>query len=72
VSLGGSIAHVIATARCVRDRAGLGKQVPIVIFCIESIAGGGEVSIGNNVYLTRPDNFNQLRALLRRLLHAAT
>jgi DNA-binding response OmpR family regulator len=72
VSLGGSLAHVIATARRVRDRAALGEQAPIVIFCIESIAEGGEVSIGNNVYLTRPDNFNQLRALLRRLLHPAT
>jgi two-component system, OmpR family, response regulator PhoP len=70
VSLGGSLAHVIATARRVRDRAALGEQVPIVIFCVESIAEGEEVSIGNNVYLTRPDNFNQLRALLRRLLHA--
>jgi CheY-like chemotaxis protein len=72
VSLGGSVAHVIATARRIRDRAALGEQVPIVIFCIESIAEGGEVSIGNNVYLTRPDNFNQLRALLHRLLYASS
>ena len=69
VSLGGSVAHVIATARRIRDRAGLSEQVPIVIFCIESVGEGEEVGIGNNVYLTRPDHFNQLRALLHRLLH---
>jgi two-component system response regulator PhoP len=72
VSLGGPLDNVIATACRVRGRAGLGEQVPIVIFCIDSIAEGGEVSIGNNVYLTRPDNFNQLRVLLQRLLHVAS
>jgi hypothetical protein len=46
----------------------LGEHVPIVIFCVEDIAEGAEVSIGNNVYLTGPDDFNQLRALLNRLL----
>jgi CheY-like chemotaxis protein len=67
-SQGGDPTHVIATARRVRTRAQLGEHVPIVIFCIEAIAEGAEVTIGNNVYLTRPDNFNQLRAPLSRLL----
>jgi hypothetical protein len=30
---------------------------------------GDEVAIGQNVYITRPDNFNQLRTLLARLLN---
>jgi DNA-binding response OmpR family regulator len=69
VSLGGS-PHpaVIATARRIRERAGLGHDIPIVVFCVESLAEGAEVEIGENVYLTRPDNFDQLRGLLRRLL----
>jgi DNA-binding response OmpR family regulator len=70
VSLGGDPTEVIATARRVRARAELGEQVPIVIFCIEALAEGAEVNIGKNIYLTRPDNFNQLRTLITRLLAA--
>jgi hypothetical protein len=40
-----------------------------VVFCIAEIDEGGEVAIGKNVYMTRPDNFNQLRTLLARLLN---
>jgi DNA-binding response OmpR family regulator len=71
VSPGGTPAHVTATACRVRDRAALGDKVPIVIFDDESIAEGGEDDIGDNVHLIRPDNFNQVRALIRRLLHTA-
>ena len=42
-----------------------------MIFDDESIAEGGEDDIGDNVHLIRPDNFNQVRALIRRLLHTA-
>ena len=69
VSLGGLAIDVIATAARIRDRAQLSQAVPVVLFCIETIAEGAEVEIEGNVYLTRPDNFDQLRALLRRLLH---
>ena len=68
VSLAGLHAAVIATARQIRLRAELSDVVPIVIFCIAEIGEGDEVAIGQNVYLTRPDNFNQLRTLLGRLL----
>jgi hypothetical protein len=40
-----------------------------VVFCIAEIDEGDEVTIGKNVYITRPDNFNQLRTLLARLLN---
>jgi DNA-binding response OmpR family regulator len=70
LSPGGAPAHVIPIARRVRDRAALSDQVPIVIFDDDSIAEGEELNIGDQVYLTRPDNFNQLRALLCRLLPA--
>lgn len=68
VSLAGLPGEVIATARRVRERADVGEDVPVVVFCIEEIAEGDEVAIGQNVYVTRPDNFNQLRSLLIRLL----
>ncbi len=51
-----------------RDHAELGQGVPAVIFCVDQIAEGAEVQIGKNIYATRPDNFEQLRGFLRRLL----
>jgi DNA-binding response OmpR family regulator len=68
VSLGGPPREVVTTARDIRERAGLGESVPVVLFCIEEVGEGDEVAIGQNVYVTRPDNFNQLRNLLARLL----
>ena len=70
VSLAGSTSEVISTARRIREVAEVGEQVPVVIFCIESIAEGDDLAIGENVHVSRPDNFNQLRRLLTRLLHA--
>lgn len=69
VSLAGSPHEVIASARQIRDRALLGDDVPIVIFCVVELSEGDEVGLGHNLHITRPDNFNQLRSLLRRLLN---
>ena len=68
VSLAGLPREVILSARRIRESAALGEDVPVVVFCINDIAQGDEVAIGENVHLTRPDNFNQLRSLLARLL----
>ena len=68
VSLAGLSSEVIVTARRIRERAEVGDQVPVVIFCVESIGEGDDVAIGQNVHVSRPDNFNQLRRLLTRLL----
>src|SRR6266852_4559877 len=68
VSLAGLPSEVIAAARRIREHADLGNQVPVVIFCFESIAEGDDLAIGENVHVSRPDNFNQLRRLLTRLL----
>lgn len=70
VSLAGLPGKVILTAQQIRDNIDAGEQIPVVVFCIEDLAEGEEVAIGRNVYLTRPDNFNQLRSLLARLLQA--
>jgi hypothetical protein len=43
-----------------------------MVFWIEDIDEGEEVALEGNVYLTRPDSFNQLRGLLARLLNEKT
>ena len=68
VSLAGLPVDVIAAARAIREDAELDENVPIVLFCIDEIGEGDEVAVGRNVHVTRPDNFNQLRSLLSRLL----
>ena len=68
VSVAGLPHEVVTAARQIRELAALGENVPVVVFCIAEINEGDEVAIGKNVYLTRPDNFNQLRKLLARLL----
>ena len=68
VSLAGLPGDVILAARRIRDRAEVGEDVPVVVFCNEEIGEGDEIAIGQNVHVTRPDNFNQLRSLITRLL----
>ena len=68
VNLGGLPAEVIAAARRIREGAQLSEELPVVIFCIASVNEGEEIELGDNIYATRPDNFNQLRSFLRRLL----
>jgi CheY-like chemotaxis protein len=68
VSLAGLPREVIGSARRIRQKAGIVEDVPVVVFCIDEIAQGDEVAIGENVHVTRPDNFDQLRSLLARLL----
>ena len=69
VSLAGLPSEVILSARRIREGAAIGEDVPVVVFCVDEIAQGDEIAIGENVHVTRPDNFNQLRSLLARLLH---
>jgi len=69
VSLAGAPRDVIVSACRIREKAAIGEDVPVVVFCVDEVAQGDEVEIGKNVYVTRPDNFNQLRSLLARLLH---
>ncbi|HZI88209.1 MAG TPA: response regulator [Pyrinomonadaceae bacterium] len=69
VSLTGLTGEVLAMVHRLRERMAVRDQIPVVIFYVEDIAEGQEVAIGGNIYLTRPDNFNQLRSLVARLLH---
>ena len=61
---------LVATALRLRQRAKLSAEVPVVIFYVETIAEGAEVEVERNVYVTRPDNFNQLRTFMGRLLQS--
>ncbi len=72
VSLPGSPNEVILAVTRIRESAAAVRQVPVVIFCVENIAEGDEIAIGQNIHLTLPDNFNQLRGLLARLLARPT
>jgi CheY-like chemotaxis protein len=69
VNLAGSPEEVIAAARRISRNASLQDRVPMVVFCVEGIEGA-EVHLGGNLYTTRPDNFNDLRQLLQRLLNS--
>jgi DNA-binding response OmpR family regulator len=69
VSLAGLPREVVFSARSIRQRAEVGDCVPVVVLCNEGIAEGDEVEIGDDVHVTRPDNFNQLRSLIARLLN---
>jgi len=68
VSLGVTQEAALGTARRIRKGAAIGEGAPVVIFCIDTVAEGAEVDIGENAYVTRPDNFNQLRVFVDRLL----
>jgi DNA-binding response OmpR family regulator len=68
VSLAGLPSEVLGSGRRIRESAAAGDDVPVVIFCFDEIPAGAEVAIGKNVHIAQPDNFNQLRGLLSRLL----
>ena len=58
--------EVLATVCRIRERSAVGDQIPVVFW--DEDLDQGEVALEENVHLTRPDNFNQLRDLLARLL----
>lgn len=63
--------NVLVKATHVRKEAGVDDAIPVVVFCAQDISEGDEVAIGGNVHLTNPDNFNQLRSLIARLLETS-
>jgi CheY-like chemotaxis protein len=68
MSLGLGLEFILATALRIREQASLSQDVAIVVFCVPTIPEGAEMEISKNVYVIRPDNFNQLRELLHKLL----
>jgi DNA-binding response OmpR family regulator len=70
LSRGAPTELMITKALRIRKRAGLTEGVPIVIFSVDALPEGAEVERRGGIYLTRPDNFDQLRKFLRRVLKA--
>lgn len=68
ISLAGTPEQVLTTAQRIRERGGLGLQTPVVIFSIATIPEGAEEELSGNIHVTVPDNFDQLRALLTRVV----
>jgi two-component system alkaline phosphatase synthesis response regulator PhoP len=71
VSLEGTPSEVLIRGERIRESAAAGEEVPIVVFGFDEIEAGAEVAIGKNVHITHPNNFNQLRDLLSRLLRSS-
>jgi len=68
ISPSGTTEHIVSTARRIRQQGGLTENTPIVIFSVTNFPEGLEDEIGGNIFVTAPDNFDQLRALLVRVL----
>jgi CheY-like chemotaxis protein len=68
MSLGLDAIQTAEVGRRVRESSWLNGSVPIVIFCVATLPEGAEAEVGYNIFMTRPDNFDQLRKLLNRLV----
>ena len=68
VSLDGKTDDIVAGIHRIREQAALTENMPIVIFCAEESPKNDEVNVERNIYFTCPDNFNQLRNFISRLL----
>ena len=68
ISVDGEIKEVIAAAVRIRRRAALNLNLPIIIFCVGELKEGAEAAVGQNIYLAHPNNFNQMRRFISRLL----
>ena len=70
ISLGTDVANSVLTTRRIREVACLNHRVPVVVFGVPGLPEGAEQVTGDNIYLTRPNNFDHLRRLLKRLVAA--
>jgi CheY-like chemotaxis protein len=68
VMIGGHPERVSIFPSRIREGPRAGGDIPIVFFCVTTVPEGAEIDVGKQVYLIRPDNFNQLREFLYRLL----
>jgi DNA-binding response OmpR family regulator len=68
MSLNLGIRELVEAAQRIRDQADLTSAVAVVIFCVSTIPESAEWEIEENIYATRPDNFDQLRDFLHQLL----
>ena len=67
--LGLDAVQAFPVASRIRKRAQLSEELPVVVFYVLELREGAEVDAGYGVYLIRPENFDQIRGLIGRLLH---
>jgi CheY-like chemotaxis protein len=68
ISLGLDASQIFLFAKRLRNAAELSQDVPVVAFSVASLDEGDEVRAGYNLYMTRPENFDQIRVLIARIL----
>ncbi len=61
----------ISVANNIRNAWDLSDDVPIVVFAVTTLEEGAEIKVAPNIYLSHPDNFNQLRKLISRLVRSS-
>jgi CheY-like chemotaxis protein len=71
VTVSGSPDAAVGAAVRIRQRAEIDVSVPVVVFCVPTLEQGAEVPLGRNVHVARPDNFDQVRRLILRLIVAS-
>jgi DNA-binding response OmpR family regulator len=74
VELGGSPHDLLSVGERVRAGVESDVEIPIVAYAgkpDELVEEGGEVSMGDNEYVTLPEDFQQLENLIERLLRVA-
>jgi DNA-binding response OmpR family regulator len=69
INLPGPYIGVLQIALRIRERAALSKDIPILIFGADTISEGAELEMSGNILVTSPDNFDELRESIRRLLN---
>ena len=68
VCIEGLINDIVAVGRRIRTRAELSDDTAVVVFRCETINENEKVSVEDDIYVISPNNFNQLRQFLNRLL----
>jgi CheY-like chemotaxis protein len=62
--------ETLAEVKQTRERIHCSEDIPIVIFSVNTLPEGAELEVTQKIYLMNPDNFNQIRQLLRRVMPA--
>ena len=68
LSLGGKKNDLVATAARMRLEVGSADEIPIVVFCADGVLEGAEIELEPALFLISPENWQQLKSLLARLL----
>jgi CheY-like chemotaxis protein len=72
VSIGGLPEAVLVTSQRIRERSNLDESTPVVIFSVQILPEGVTEEIAPNIFVIVPENFNQLRRLLIRILRGGS